>query len=203
MILWLLNLSLIFVLSAFKKQIQMKGIAHCAMHSICDLTLKVSVECFLYITQMMLVRIDDTDWAADTWILGSISLCSQLIVSFKTYHQVRILTNTLQILKNANTKRTNKIQILTDTWILGSISLCSQPTGTTWNWWCCIWKVLNIEIKTICQTYELFHCHVYLLGQLSIWLMISFPCSYNAIQQLRNKRNIQTKKTSGIKSNIW
>ena len=63
----------------------------------------------LYITQMMLVRIDDTDWAADTWILGSISLCSQLIVSFKTYHQVRILTKTLQILKNANTKRTNKI----------------------------------------------------------------------------------------------
>ena len=58
---------------------------------------------------MMLVRIDDTDWAADTWILGSISLCSQLIVSFKTYHQVRILTKTLQILKNANTKRTNKI----------------------------------------------------------------------------------------------
>ena len=57
---------------------------------------------------MMLVRIDDTDWAADTWILGSISLCSQLIVSFKIYHQVRILTNTLQILKNANTKRTNK-----------------------------------------------------------------------------------------------
>ena len=33
---------------------------------------------------MMLVRIDDTDWAADTWILGSISQCSQLIVSFKT-----------------------------------------------------------------------------------------------------------------------
>ena len=57
---------------------------------------------------MMLVRIDDTDWAADTWILGSISLCSQLIVSFKIYHKVRILTNTLQILNNAITKRTNK-----------------------------------------------------------------------------------------------
>ena len=52
---------------------------------------------------MMLVTIDDTDWAADTWILGSISQCSQLIVSFKTYLQIRILTNTLQILTNTNT----------------------------------------------------------------------------------------------------
>ena len=52
---------------------------------------------------MMLVTIDDTDWAADTWILGSISQCSQPIVSFKTYHQVRILTNTLQTLTNTNT----------------------------------------------------------------------------------------------------
>ena len=57
---------------------------------------------------MMLVTIDDTDWAADTWILGSIFLCSQLIVSFEIYHQVRILTNTLQLLTNANTKRKNK-----------------------------------------------------------------------------------------------
>ena len=80
----------------------------------CNLTLEISVECFLYITQMMLVGIDDTDWAADTWILGSISLCSQLIVSFKIYHQVRKLTNTLQLLTKANTKG-KKIHILTNT----------------------------------------------------------------------------------------
>ena len=57
---------------------------------------------------MMLVRIDDTDWAADTWILGSISLCSQLIVFFEIYHQVRILTNTLQLLTKSKYKKDKK-----------------------------------------------------------------------------------------------
>ena len=84
--------------------------------------------------------------------------------------QIQIWQIQIQVLTNTHT----------DTWIMGSnLAMLSTKiflilTGTTWDWWCCIRKVLTKEIKTICQTYELFHCHVYLLGQLSIWLKTWF-----------------------------
>ena len=178
------------------------------LHSMCNLTLKISVECFLYITQMMLVGIDDTDWAADTWILGSISLCSQLIVSFKIYHQVRKLTNTLQLLTKANTKGNKNTHFDKYThWYIDPGEYLAM-LSTNWD----DMELVMLHLKSVERRNQnnLSNLWAFSLPCLFAWSafdltqnMISFPCSYNAIQQLRNECHIQTQKTSDIKSKTW
>ena len=133
----------------------------------------------------------------------SVSQCSQLIVSSKTYLQIRILTNTFQIL----------YYIIIQTLIHGSWKKFRYAlTGHFPHPYRDDLELVMLHSKSVEQRNQnnLSNLWAFSLPCLFAWSafdltqnMISFPCSYNAIQQLRNKRNIQTKKTSGIKSEIW